>query len=393
MNPNQHRKTRLLLTRLSIGAAIGLLTAGLVAAILANEPAEQNASSPALAVRTLTVEPAEGYALRRIFTGRVEANRTSRLGLERAGLLQEVLVREGDAVSTGQVVARLDTSLLEARRRELEAALDDARASLALAQATLRRYRDSVDDGAVTRQALDEAQESKGAAQATVDVAKARIASVDLDIAKSELRAPFYGIVTGRFADEGRVLPAGNPVLELQESAIPEIRVGIAGGLADTLRPGQEYALSWRSQVFPARLRAVLPVRALGTRTRDALFEPIDPPGNLHAGELVEFELSQWLDEKGLWLPLSALAVGPRGLWQAYVTEPVNEFTPNGLIADNRIAPRPVEVLYQDGDRVFVRGSLFAGDRVVSVGLQRVVPGQLVRVLDDTPNSIAMEVK
>lgn len=393
MNPKQHRKNRLLLTRLSIGAAVGLLTAGLVAANLAKEPAEQDSSSPALAVRTLTVEPAEGYALRRIFTGQVEANRTSRLGFERAGLLQEALVREGDAVSTDQVIARLDRSLLEARRRELEAALNDAKASLSLAEATLRRYRDSVDDGAVTRQALDEAREGKEAAQAQVDLARSRIASVDLDIAKSELRAPFSGIVTSRFADEGRVLPAGSPVLEIQESAIPEIRVGIAGRLAETLRSRRQYELSWGGRVFPARLRAVLPVRRLGTRTRDALFEPIDPPDGLHAGELVEFELSQWLDEKGLWLPLSALAVGPRGLWQAYVTEPLTESTPNGLLADYRVVPRSVEVLYQDGDQVFVRGSLLAGDRVVSVGLQRVVPGQLVRVLGDTSESIAMEVK
>ena len=391
MNPNAHRNTRFPLVSLLIGAAVALLAAGLVTAKLASEPAEHISSSPALGVQTLAVEKVQGYALRRIFTGQVEANRVSGLGFERAGLLLEVLVREGDAVRADQVVARLDTALLEAKRRELAAALDDAGARLSLAEATLRRYRDSVDDGAVTRQALDEAQEGRVAAQAQVDAAGARIASVDLDIAKSELRAPFDGIVTNRRADEGRVLQAGHPVLELQERTVPEIRVGLAGGLADTLRPGEEYALSWHGRKLSARLRSVLPVRRPGTRTRDALFESIDPPNGLHAGELVELELSHWLDEEGFWLPLSALAVGYRGLWQAYVTEPLNDFTPNELSADHRIAPRPVEVLYQEGERIFVRGSLLPGDRVVSAGLQRVVPGQLVRVLPDVAESVAME--
>lgn len=393
MNPKRYPKPWLPLIFLAIGAAIGLLTAGLLPAKPAAEASEQRPPSPALAVGTLVVELEEGYARRRVFSGRVEANRASNLGFERAGLLQEVLVREGDAVTRNQVVARLDSALLESRRRELEAAMKDTDASLSLAEATLRRFRDSVDDGAVTRQALDEARESERAARARVEVAKARIASVDLDIAKSELRAPFDGVVIGRLGDEGRVLAVGDPVLELQESAVPEIRVGIAGSLADTLLPGQEYELSWRGRAFSARLRALLPVRNKVTRTLDALFVPPAPPAGLHAGELVELDGSQWVEEPGLWLPLSALAAGPRGLWQTYATEPLTEPVPDGLIADHRIAPRPVEVIYQENERVFVRGSLVAGDRVVSVGLHRVVPGQLVRVLGDTTETIAMGVK
>ena len=378
---------------LASGVAVGLFATGLVPAKPFAEVSEQISPSPALAVGTLVVELEEGFARRRIYSGRVEANRTSSLGFERAGLLQEILVREGDVVTGGQVVARLDSKLLESRRRELEAAMDDAEANLALAAATLGRFRDSVDDGAVTRQDLDEAQGSERAARARVELAKARIASADLDIAKSELRVPFDGVVIERLADEGRVLGVGAAVLELQENATPEIRVGIAGGFADTLRPGREYELSWRGRAFSARLRASLPVRNQVTRTLDALFVPLIPPAGLHAGELVELEGSQWVEEPGFWLPLSALAAGPRGLWQAYATEPLTEPLPDGLVADHRIVPRPVEVRYQESDRVFVQGSLAPGDRVVSAGLHRVVAGQLVRVLGDTSASIAMGVK
>lgn len=378
------------LTLVAIAAAVGLPLASLVAAKLAQAPMDQGSARPALAVSTLPVEPAAGYALRRIFTGRVEANRTSNLGFERAGLLREVLVREGDSVKREQVLARLDRALLESKRRELAASLKDARANQALAEATLVRYLDSVDEGAVTRQALDEVREGANAARAGVDLALARIASVDLDITKSQLRAPFAGIVTRRLADEGRVLAAGTPVLELQERAIPEIRVGIAGVFANGLQPGETYELAWRGRPFPARLRAVLPLRNLGTRTLDALFTPLAPPAGLRSGELVELELSQWIEESGLWLPLSALTAGPRGLWQAYATEPLGKATPEGQIADHRIAARPLEVLYQDSDRVYVRGPLGKGDSVVRTGLQRVVPGQMVRVLTQGSDRLAL---
>lgn len=344
-------------------------------------------ASPALAVAVLAVEPADGYALRRVFTGQVEAKRGGALGFERAGLLREVHAQEGAAVAAGQVLARLDSALLLAQRKELEAALDHAEARLALAEATRRRFQDSVGRGAVTPQALDEAREGARAARAAAELARARIASIEVDLAKSELRAPFAGTVIRRLADEGRVLPVGGPVLEVQEQAIPEVRVGIAGALADTLQPGRDYPLNWGDQTFSARLRAVLPVRALGQRTVDALFVPNEPSVHLRPGELVELELSDWVAEPGWWLPLAALAEGARGLWNVYAAErPTADAN-----ADHQLVARPVEVLHQDGDRVFVRGPLRGGDLIVATGLQRVVPGQEVRVLPMAADRIALE--
>lgn len=364
----------------------GLVTVQRTAASTPPPPA-----SPALAVAAQPVEWAEGYALRRVFTGQVEANRSGGLGFERAGLLREVRVVEGAPVAAGQVLARLDSALLLAQRKELGAALDQAEARLALAEATLRRYQESVGRGAVTRQALDEAREGTRAARAEVELARARIASINVDIAKTELRAPFAGTVIHRLADEGRVLPAGTPVLELQEQAIPEVRVGIAGTLADSLQPGQEYTLAWRGQPFKARLRAVLPVRAPGQRTVDALFAPHQPPAALRPGELVELELTDWVNQPGLWLPLSALAEGLRGLWNVYAAEPLSMASPPAQDAGYRLTARPVEILHQDGDRVFVRGPLNGGDFIVATGLQRVVPGQQVRILPATADRVAME--
>jgi RND family efflux transporter MFP subunit len=390
MTSPRHSKRPPRTALLALAIAIGLSTAGILAARTPERPRALPSTSPALAVSVIAIAHTDGYALRRIFTGRVEARRSSSLGFERGGLLEAVLIREGEPVIAGQVVARLDDTLLQAQRKELEAALADAEARLSLAEVTLRRYRESVNRGAVTGQALDEAREGARAARAGADLARARIASVDAELAKAELRAPFDGVVTRRLADEGQVLAAGSPVVELQEQAPPEVRVGVAGTLADTLRPGTEYRLAWRGQGFPARLRAVLPVRELGTRTVDALFVPMEPPAGLRPGELVELELSDWVAQPGAWLPLSALAEGSRGLWNVYAAEPLSEASSAAPRADHRIAPRPVEVLYQESDRVFVRGALQRGEQIVPIGLHRVVPGQRVRALATGPEQLAM---
>lgn len=374
---------------LLLGLSVCLAAAVLVAGRLVNAQGAGVAASPALAVSTLTTQRVSGYALRRVLTGRVEPQRSSAVGFERTGRLEAVPLEEGDRVSAGQVVARLDSALLAARRKELQAALAEAEAKLALARSTLHRYRGSVDRGAVTRQALDEARAGERAAEASLELAQARLGAVDIELAKSALRAPFDAVVIRRVADEGQVLAAGSPVLELQERAVPEVRVGVAGRLADGLQPGAVYQLHWRGGSIEARLRSVLPLRAAATRTVDALLAPLDAPPHLRAGDLVELELTQWVAEPGFWLPMTALAEGTRGLWQAYVTEPLTETAPPALVADHRIVPRPIEVIYLDGDRVYARGPLQNGERVVRAGTQRVVPGQLVRVLGQS--HLAME--
>jgi RND family efflux transporter MFP subunit len=376
----------LLLSQGLLGLAAALLVAP--AAAPAGDAAAGTRADAAtlMPVSVLHTAAAEGYRLERVYSGRVEPFRNSDTGFERAGLLAEVAVREGDRVSAGQLLARLDTALLQARRRELAAGLAQAEADLALAEATLTRHRGSVQQGAVTRQALDEAQAAERAAVAALDLARARVGSVDLDIARSTLYAPFAGAVTRRLADEGRVLQAGEPVLRLQETRTPELRVGVAGALAERLEPGRVYPLSHRDRSFDARLRAVLPVRAGAARTVDALFAPVAPDTPevqaLRPGDLVQLRLADWIDEPGTWLPLASLTRGMRGLWNVYRVESgpgIAEAEGTG-----RLRLQPVEVLHQAGERVFVRAGLADGTRIVAAGLHRVVPGQQVRLLDDT---------
>ena len=336
---------------------------------------------PALRVTTEVFAEERGFRLEGIFTGRVQARRESTLGFERSGRIAQVLVDEGAAVRRGTLLAVLDVERVTAQRREMQAALAESEARLALATVTLQRLEKIVAAGSVSRQRLDEARETRSAQLATVDLARRRLESIDVDLAKARLVAPFDGIVTARLADEGEVLGPGAPLLRLQEQGANEVRIGVAGRLADSLEIGHEYTLTWRETQVAARLRAVLPDRSQATRTVDALFDPVDAPAGLRPGDLVRLAIAEVIPARGAWVPIGALHGAERGLWSLYVAAPADPVAaPPGIAASHRLARRSVEVLHRETGRAFVSGTLKQGELLVTDGLQRIVPGQWVRV-------------
>ncbi len=381
----------LISTGVVAGVLLGFMALG-YATIHPNPAATtEDITASMLPVPTLRVQLAQTYEARRGFIGRVEAARASAIGFELGGLLREVLVDEGDMVAEGQLLARLDRARLRARRKELQAALEEARAMLSLARITVRRLEGVVDSGGVSRQGLDEAREEYRTAKAAVAVASSRIETVEVDLAKSELHAPFPAIVTRRLSDEGGVLIAGAPVLELQEHNRPEVRVGVAGGIVDGIGVGDLLKVQVREQSVPARVRAVLPVRHARTRTVDVIMTLDQHPADVRAGDLVTLLLTETktVPDRGFWLPIGALAEGTRGLWTTYVLEYTDHRSPGADAGEAfRIAPRFVEVIYEESDRVFVSGNVDDQARVVADGLHRVVPGQLVRLGSSTEAAV-----
>lgn len=331
---------------------------------------------PLKQVATIAVSESSGYEQLSSYTGRVEALLDSALGFEVGGLLSSVSVDEGRRVGEGELLARLDTARLEARRAEAAAALDSVRADLKLAESTLVRTQDAFSYKGVSQQQLDEARQQVTSLQASQRVAAARLDSIDVDLAKAELRAPFDGVVTGRFADPGEVLNPGQPMMQLQSDRPPEVRIGVAPGVAAELVAGDSYELLINGRQWPASLKAVIPRRDTSTRTVDALFELAEANVAVRPGDLARLDTTTRIDTPGFWVPLTALIEGPRGLWQVLVAE--TQAPGDGV--DYRLVTRTLEVLHADGNRAYVRGTLAAGELLVSDGLDRVVQGQAVRL-------------
>ena len=356
---------------------------GIAATILltACGSAEEPITAPKpTAVATISVEAAAGYEQASRYTGRVEARLDSQVGFEVGGLLADVLVDEGATVSRGETLAMLDTARLSARRLEAVSALRQVEAELELADATLARTSDAYSYKGVSQQQLDEATQQVNALSAAREVAAARLHSIDVDLSKSQLEAPFDGVATARFADPGQVLAAGQPVLRLQTADQPEVRIGIAPEAAASLRAGTEYIVTINRVAAPATLRTIIPRRDETTRTVDALFAVDDSTASIRPGDLAELEVPTWIHASGYWVPLAALSKGTRGLWQGLVAIPESG-------GSHQLQTRTLEILHVEDERAFVRGTLRKGELLVADGTHRVVAGQNVRV--DTTGRLA----
>lgn len=362
--------------------ALVVFFAGLALVGLATAPraAKQEVTATPLPVRAAPVTLETGYTVRREFVGRVEARRTSQVGFELGGLVNSVRVDEGDTVTAGQVLAVLDTRRLQARKAELEAARDQAAADVELSRLTRDRVQEASDLNAVSPQVRDEAELAVRAKAAGLERARSALASLDVELEKSRLTAPYDSLVAARMVDEGQVIGAGTPVLHLLESSRPEVRIGLAGAAVQAVEEGARQELRVDGRLVGATVRALLPLRQSSTRSVDVIFQLDAELTEFRSGDLAHLELPWEVEEPGFWLPLTALTESARGLWAAYVVR--------GAEGDTAaLERREFELLHQEADRVYLRGRMEAGDRIVLDGLHRLVPGQVVRIVDSTAES------
>jgi RND family efflux transporter MFP subunit len=393
----------------------------------------------ALPVETISATRVSSYEVSRSFTGEVAAVRASELGFERGGKLVSLLVAEGSQVSAGTPLARLDVQNLQAQRAQIEAekaraiaqltelevgarsediavaraAVQDLEQQIGLQQSQLARREFLYEQGAIAREALDEFSFGEGSLQARLSQARsqleelqngtrpeqidaqsaliqqlnARLADIDVTIAKSTLNAPFSGRVAEHKADVGTVMGAGQSVIRLVESSAPEARVGVPAEEANQLQLGEEKTVETNGEQYTGTIASILPEVDAQTRTRTVVLA-LEPraAAQISPGQTVRLTLTERISQPGIWLPAEALTESLRGLWTAYVVVPIasEELEETGEEATSYVVrPQTVEVLHQEGDHVLVTGTLQPDDRVVASGAHRLVPEQQVRPSTD----------
>lgn len=377
-----------------------------------------------LPVQTQALESVTEYQVERTYTGEIVARRSSDLGFEQAGTLVEVLVDEGDTVTQGMPLARLDTRSLQTQRQQFEAqrrqaqaqfqelergprqediaaaaaAVEDLQAQLDLARLQQNRREELYIKGAISLEERDESVFGANALESRLNQAKsqlgelntgtrveqitaqdaqveeidARLKNLDVSIAKSVIYAPFSGRVARRLVDEGVVTSPGQTVLRLVENSALEARIGLPSDVASRLAMGSEQTVEVNGRSYGGQVTALLPELDDASQTVTVVVA-LSADAQPVVGATTRLVVKEQQDELGYWLPTSALVAGERGLWSTYVLGEVE--------GDNlyEVSRREVEVLYTESDRVFVRGLLRAGEEVIMGGTNRLVPGQLVQ--------------
>lgn len=349
---------------------LGIVVAGLLygAFVMRSEegPKVATAAPEPLTVEVADIEVATTFELEEGYAGLATAARTSQLGFSSGGRIEVINVRVGDHAKAGETLAKLDTRALGAQLASSNAVVEEARAAHRLALDTVERQRTLRQQGHVSSQRVDEAEAQAATSLARIEAARAQADTLRVQIDLARITAPYDGVITGRFADEGAIAGAGQPILELVETGKLEARIGVPAAAVSTLEPGKEYMLQSDAGAVPATLRSVTGVVSASQRTVAAVFE-FTRPDAIPAGSIVRLTLPRTIEEGGFWVPLKSLTSATRGLWTVYVA------VPDG--AGTRAESRLVEMIYSSGDRAYVRGPMKPNDRVIIDGLHRITPG------------------
>ncbi|MEZ6138523.1 MAG: MBL fold metallo-hydrolase [Pirellulaceae bacterium] len=376
-------------------------------------------------VDTIEVVNRNQVEIPRQFTGVVKPRRASQVGFNRIGVIEEILVERGEEVKAGSVLARLNTNLLDANLKAVQAQYSaaeaklselvagprtqtinsarsqvaSAKAELELATSSLARAQRLVGIGAVSKQDLDKArtnaaarEEALKSVQHALDellegtrleqilAQRAQLAELEaaqdqirVQLEESVLHAPFAAIISDRFVEPGAVTAPGAPAFRLIDSKSPEVWIGVPTEYLQTIESESRLELSIGNRLYAATIKTILPELDETTRTSTVIFE-LKKSEMHHSlfGQVAKIELSRTFDLTGFWVPLSALTEGDQGLWALLTLEITEESRTFVLKRCD------VEVVQIDAERAFVRGTVEAGTKLVSTGVRRLSPGQKV---------------
>ena len=318
-------------------------------AAASQEPAPIPVASTA-ALRESIVEPVLG-------TGTIAAHKTTDVGPRVSGIIDVIHVAVGDRVEEGDPLFRTRPVDYEIRVREADSALRLARANAQKAERDLERMTTLHGQNVASDERLDAVRTAHEMAAAQRGQAEAALAQARQNLADTVVRAPYRGVITRRFVDEGAMLStmmtAGNSVVQIMKMDVvaaivqlPEVHLArVRLGTPGVVRvDGIERAYEAKVDILNDRVDPVsrsFEVR-LAIENADYVLKP---------GLFAELELHPEPREATL-LERGALLGG-------------EDTTYVFVLADGRAARRPLRVRELDAARVEVLGGLAPGERVL----------------------------
>lgn len=339
----------------------------------------QNNETPIIPeVRVTSVEKGE-ITRQTWLTGEILADRTVDIAPKIGGRLKSMrdaennILQEGDYVEKGDIIAVLD-------HEELKANVESARSSYKSAQASYRmvqvmyadaqrekeRWKRLREEGIGTEQEFDKIKTSYDRAEAELEVAEkevertqAHLHQAEVNLQEAWLTAPFSGIISRKYVDEGSFISPGTPLLKLIDIDEVEITGGIAGRFYSYLTPGKSRAFltvdAYPDDLYTGKVTRVRPEFDQRTRTAVVTVRVPNEEHTLKPGMYARMQVVLEENPHALIIPDSALV-------------DVNEDTFVYVVKDDVVHAQKITLGLREGARYEVVEGLKEGDIVVISG-------------------------
>jgi len=249
------------------------------------------------------MELAQGLAI----SGPIKAVNSAFVKVRVAGELQGLTVREGDVVKAGQVIARVDSTESLARVRQAQQQAEAARAQVDIAKRSFDNNRSLVDQGFISKTALESSSATLAAAEASYRAAQAGADVATKSLDDTVLRAPISGQVAQRLAQPGERVAVDARIVEIVDLSRLELEASLSATDSLQVRVGQTAQLSVEGSAttVAAKVSRVNPSAVAGSRAVLA-YLALAPHTTLRQGLFAQGQLSLG-STRALGLPLSAV--------------------------------------------------------------------------------------
>lgn len=357
-----------------VAVSIGLLLA-IVAIVWAtyspsSPPPAATANTETLPLVTVMAPHASAVKSTVTFSGAIGARYDIPIGVEGdGGRITAVLVEAGDHVRSGQVLARLDQSVLLPQLNRLAASLEEARAQAALSLAEFGRAQGVESAGALSKEEIERRRATSATDEARVKVAAAQLAEAEARLSRAEIRAPADGVVLTRSAEVGQTAaPGAPPLFRLARAGEVEMRGQVAEQDLPRLRADQTVAvyLTGIAEPFTGKVRLLGAIIDPETRLGEVRVA-LTPDPRLRPGAFARGEANVGESERPI-LPKSAVLSDGT---QAYVMV---------VDGDGIVHRRAVKIGQASAQGIVIVDGLAGDERIVTTAAGFLRDGERVEV-------------
>lgn len=282
-------------------------------------------SSDVVQVNTVTL--AQGLSI----SGPLKAVSSALVKARVPGELQGLRVREGDSVKAGQVIARIDATEFQARVRQARQQAQAAKAQVDIARRNFDNNRSLVEQGFISKTALDSSTSTLAAAEATYQAAQAGADVASKSMVDTVLLAPISGLISQRLAQPGERVAVDARIVEIVDLSHLELEASLSASESLDVRVGQSATLQIEGTAKPVNAKVVRinPSAVAGSRAVLVYLAVESAPG-LRQGLFAQGTLGTQ-QVQALAVPLNAVRTDKP---QPYVQ----------LVVDNKIVHQTVEM-------------------------------------------------
>jgi len=294
-----------------------------------------------------------------------------------AGELVAVTVREGETVTQGQVLARIDTTEVQAKVAAREADVEAAKAQRTFAGKNRAQQKALLDKAFISQSAFDNVQSNYDVAVAKLHAADAELVVARKSLGDAVLVAPFSGIVSQRHAQPGERVALDAKVVSIVDLSRLQLEAPVPPAAIGQVRVGQEMNFrveGFGEREFAGRIERINPAATAGSRSISVYAVIDNRDGLLRGGMFAQGALTLSRVDGALAVPASAVR---EEVGQTFVYAIVD-----GLVKRKNVKVGPPDA----AGRVQVLDGLAAGDRVVRVNLGSLREGVAARLSGPDPS-------